>query len=116
MAGKISDFAIGRIPNGTGAWALTVPTRAALNNAAATAPLNSVKINEWSTNAALGFDFLELYNTATQPVALGGNFLTDQLTTKANNRFPHSASLPAAASAAGRRGPLIMPAGTFQDM
>jgi hypothetical protein len=85
---QIADFAIGRIPNGTGAWTLTVPTRGSLNGAAATAALTSVKINEWSTNAALGFDFFELYNTAAQPVPLGGNFLTDQLTNKTKQLIP----------------------------
>jgi hypothetical protein len=85
---QIADFSIARVPNGTGPWTLGVPTRSGLNNAAATASLTSVKINEWSTNAALGFDFFELYNTASQPVPLGGNYLTDQLTNKTKQLIP----------------------------
>jgi Lamin Tail Domain/CotH kinase protein len=85
---QIADFGIGRTPNGTGAWALTVPTRAALNSPAATAALTNVKLNEWLTDPSAGADFFELFNAATQPVALGGNYLTDQLTNKTKHLIP----------------------------
>lgn len=82
---QIADFSIGRSPNGTGPWALCAPTRGGFNNLAATAPLTSVKINEWLASPTSGADFFELFNTAALPVALGGNFLTDSLL----DRFKH---------------------------
>ena len=85
---QIPNFGIGHTPNGSGPWALTVPTRGALNAAAGTAALTSVKLNEWLANPTAGADFLELYNTAPQPVAIGGNFLTDQLTNKTKQLIP----------------------------
>lgn len=85
---QIPDFAIGRWPNGGGAFALCVPTRGALNEAAGTAPLTSVRINEWLAAPSSGPDFLELYNTGAQPVALGGSYLTDRLTEKTKSLIP----------------------------
>ena len=81
---QIPNFAVGRTP----AWALTVPTRGALNSAAGTSALTSVKLNEWITNPTAGADFLELYNTAAQPVALGGNYLTDDLSDRRKQLIP----------------------------
>jgi hypothetical protein len=83
---QIPDFAIGRSPNGNGAFALTVPTRGALNTAAAVGGIGGVKFNEWYAYGAPGW--FELFNTGTQPVALGGNYLTDQLTDKSKYLVP----------------------------
>ena len=85
---QIADFAIGRTPNGTGAFALTVPTRAALNTAAALGGIAGVKLNEWLANPSVAPGFLEIYNTGAQPVALGGNYLTDLLTNKTQHLVP----------------------------
>lgn len=82
---QIPDYSIGRFPDGTGTWTLTVPTRDGQNTAAATGPLTSVKLNEWLANGA---DFLELYNTDSQAVAIGGNYLTDTLTNKTKFLVP----------------------------
>ncbi|HEX2749572.1 MAG TPA: lamin tail domain-containing protein, partial [Verrucomicrobiales bacterium] len=100
---QIPDFSIGRIPNGSGAWALNTATRAALNAAAATVPVTSVKINEWLTDASPGW--LELYNTSATPAALGGNFLTDDFTNRSKSLIPPLSFL--AGSGAGRWLPLI---------
>ena len=82
---QIADFSLGRTPNGTGPWALSVPTRDALNTAAGTGPLTDVKLNEWLVT---GTDFLELFNLGAAPVALGGNYLTDSLTNKTKHLIP----------------------------
>ena len=85
---QLSDLAIGRIPDGTGPFVLTLPTRGAANVAASTAPLSAVRINEWLANPSSGPDMLELFNTATSPVALGGSYLTDTLTDKTKQLMP----------------------------
>jgi hypothetical protein len=85
---QIPDFAIGRTPNGTGAFALTVPSRGDLNIAAGLGALNGVKINEWLANPSSSPGFFELYNTGAQPVPLGGSYLTDQLANKTMHLIP----------------------------
>ena len=85
---QIADFAIGRTPNGSGAFALTVPTRGTLNTAAGVSAITNVKLNEWLANPTIAPGFLELFNTAAQPVALGGNYLTDLLTNKTKHLIP----------------------------
>ncbi len=82
---QIPDFSLGRTPHGSGPWALCVPTRDALNSAAAIGQLTDVKLNEWLVTGA---DFLELFNIGAMPVALGGNYLTDTLTNKTKHLIP----------------------------
>lgn len=76
------NFAIGRVPDGVGSWALTVPKRSDKNVAAALASPSSLKVNEWMAAPASGSDWFEIVNTASQPVALGGLYLTDNLSDK----------------------------------
>lgn len=85
---QISDFSIGRVPAGTGAFTLCVPSAGAANAAAGLASATSVKINEWCPHPFSGSDFFELYNTAAQPVALGGTYLTDNLTNRTKHQVP----------------------------
>ena len=69
---QITDVSMGRI---SGAWQLTQPTPGAANAALATAPQNALVINEWLANPPPGSgqdDWVELYNTSAQPVALKG--------------------------------------------
>ena len=79
---QLADRSIGRSPNGHGAFVLNVPTRAALNTAAATGTLTALRINEWLASPASGSDWFELFNTGTTPILLGGNYLTDTLSNK----------------------------------
>lgn len=83
---QLVDYSVGRIPSGSGSWTLNIPTRNTLNSVAAVAATSNIKINEWAANA--GPTWFELYNTATQPVALGGSFLTDQLIDKTKYLIP----------------------------
>ncbi len=74
------DYSIGRTGGGLATWALCTTTLGAPNVAVpGLAAPGVVKINEWFGNAAYQFDddFLELYNPAAQPVALGGMVVTD---------------------------------------
>ncbi len=77
------DYSIGRIPNGTGLWVLNQPTRGINNTAVGLGSVSGLRVNEWMADPASGSDWFEIYNTNTQPVAIGGLFLTDDL----NNRF-----------------------------
>lgn len=85
---QLSNQSVGRVPDGSGAFVLNLPSREALNTAAATGPLTGVKINEWLANPAAGPDWFELFNPGPFPVALGGNYLTDTLADKTKNLIP----------------------------
>ncbi len=80
---QLTDYSIGRIPNGIGPFTLTSPTFGLPNVAALTATNLGVRINEWaatnsppagSTNS--GLDWLELYNPSNYPVNIAGLVLT----------------------------------------
>ena len=75
-----ADFSIGRTGGALDTWALCTPTVGTANTAVATlANPAGVRINEFLGNAdyRAANDFIELYNPAAQPVALGGMSLTD---------------------------------------
>jgi len=77
---QLPDLSIGRVPDGTGGWVLTVPTAMGTNLAQALGSAANLKINEWMAKPAAGDDWFELYNPESLPVALGGLFLTDNTT------------------------------------
>ncbi|MBI5384326.1 MAG: lamin tail domain-containing protein [Verrucomicrobia bacterium] len=79
---QAADFSVGRIPNGTGAWALTYPSSSAANVAAPLGNALNLKVNEWMADPSSGDDWFELFNPESLPVSLGGYCLTDDL----NNR------------------------------
>jgi len=86
---QVPDFSLARTPNGSGPFALGVPTRSAVNATAGLATITSVKLNEWVTNPANGQPtWFEVYNTANQPVLLSGNHFTDQLTNRTKFLVP----------------------------
>jgi hypothetical protein len=80
------DFSIGRMPNGSTNWVLALPTRNAGNLAASLGVIAQLKVNEWMAAPASGSDWFEIYNPNPQPVALGGLFLTDDLSTPATRK------------------------------
>jgi hypothetical protein len=82
------DFSIGRLPSGTGPWALNVATPGTLNAAAGLGSASSLAVNEWMADPVSGSDWFELYNSGLQPVALGGLFFTDDLTKKTLSPIP----------------------------
>ncbi len=83
---QIPNFSIGRIPNGSGNYALNTATRSALNSAAAVVQATNVKLNEWLADGTPGW--LELYNTSATPATLGGNFLTDDFSDRSKSFIP----------------------------
>ncbi len=87
---QAADFTIGRVPNGVGAWGLTLPTEGSLNLAASLASAATVRVNEWMADAKSGDDdYFELFNPNAQPVALGGFYLTDNLISRTQYKIPN---------------------------
>jgi hypothetical protein len=77
---QAADYSIGRIPDATGDWRLTLPSLAGPNAEAPLGGVAGLRINEWMANPASGEDWFELFNPSALPVALGGLKLTDDLT------------------------------------
>lgn len=77
---QAADLSIGRTGAGLNTWALCTPTIGGVNVPVATlGSPGGLVINEWlaNTDFRFGDDFVELYNPATQPAALGGMRVTD---------------------------------------
>ena len=83
---QLRDRAIGRVPNGSGVWTLTTPTARAGNQAASTAAAGQLRINEWMARPATGEDWIEIYNGANLPAAIGGLVITDSTGNAPTNR------------------------------
>src|ERR1043166_1647880 len=75
---QLPDRSIGRI-NGSGEFVLTQPTLGSNNAEQPLGDPHRLRINEWlaSEFVAASTDFVELYNSDTLPVALGGLYFTD---------------------------------------
>ncbi len=74
---QITDMSIGRVPDGTGAFALLSQRSFGTNNPAPATLGNqaTLKINEWMAKLAGHDDYMEIYNPGTVPVDLGGMFI-----------------------------------------
>lgn len=71
---QLTNHSVGRVG---GEWVLNTPTPNADNAAAGLAAASSLSINEWQASAPPGqSDWIELHNTAAQPVALRGCYLS----------------------------------------
>ena len=85
---QVPDFSLGRSPNGSGVFALNLPTRGALNTAAGLGTITSVKFNEWLVNPTVPPGWFEIFNTGAQPILIGGNYFTDNLTNRTKFLVP----------------------------
>jgi len=77
---QVEDYSIGRVPDGSDAWALTQPTPRMVNVSAPLGDVSALRINEWLAdpgNENDGNDGFEIYNGASLPVSLGGLYLAD---------------------------------------
>lgn len=81
---QVTDYSIGRFP----AWNLSLPTPGSVNIAAVLASPLAVKVNEWMAVPNSGDDWFELFNPSSQPVAIGGLFLTDDLNDRDKSPIP----------------------------
>src|SRR5688572_7097298 len=88
---QIPDHSVSRTGTASNIWALTTPTPAGANAPALTlgSPA-AVRLNEWAGKITfrLDHDLIELFNTAAQPVAIGGVRLSDSITTLNKFSFP----------------------------
>ena len=75
---QAEDFSISRFRDG---WNVSVPTIGETNRPSPAASTRAIKINEWLAAATqrFGEDYIELFNSATHPVALDGIRLTDDV-------------------------------------
>jgi len=76
---QTAGYSIGRAPDGMGQWALNIPTPGQSNHKAALGDPSLLRINEWMASPTKGDDWLEIYNSGSSPVALGGLYLSDDL-------------------------------------
>lgn len=83
---QTADFAIGRTAADDSAWSLTVPTPGAANLLAAIADPATLKINEWMAAPGSGDDWFEIFNPNRQPAALGGLWLSDDLSSPTDRK------------------------------
>ena len=75
---QAANYTIGRMADGIGGFALTVPTPNATNSAVATLGATAnLRINEWMANPVRGEDWFEIYNADANPVAVAGLWLSD---------------------------------------
>jgi hypothetical protein len=77
---QAANLSIGRVGANRDSWTLCTPTIGAVNTAVASfGPPGGLRINEWLSNPGFRFeeDFIEVFNPAAAPVALGGMRLTD---------------------------------------
>lgn len=81
------NFALARDPDGFGGWELAQPTPGADNtlSTTGTAPSSGLRINEWMATDGGGPDWIELYNPADLPVALGGLYWNDDVVPSTNS-------------------------------
>jgi hypothetical protein len=75
---QVADLSIGRVLGGD--WTLTQPTFGAVNTDKSLGDPGSLRLNEWLASGLPPYadDFIELYNSQADPVAVGGLHLTDQ--------------------------------------
>ncbi len=75
---QLPNLSIGR--RGDGSWTLNQPTLGAANIEEPLAGADSLVINEWlaAARTVAASDFIELYNPAAEPAALGGLILANQ--------------------------------------
>ena len=93
-----ADWSIGRVPDGTTNWTLTVPTVGAANRAATLGNPRLLKINEWMADAKAGVrwgeapaepgDWFEIFNPNPEPVDLSGFWLSDNLADPMKHLLP----------------------------
>ncbi|MBM3847925.1 MAG: hypothetical protein FJ405_16775, partial [Verrucomicrobia bacterium] len=87
---QVSDYSIGRIPEDSGSWTLTLPSLAASapGRPAVLGDPRQLRVNEWMANPRSGDDWFEIYNPSAQPIAMGGLTLTDDLASPAKSIIP----------------------------
>jgi hypothetical protein len=88
---QLPNHSVARTGAGANIWALATPSPNAVNPAPLTlgSPA-AVRLNEWAGKIRfrLDHDLIELFNTSSQPVAIGGVKLSDSITNLNKFSFP----------------------------
>lgn len=82
------DWSIGRVPDGSTNWVLTIPNLGGPNLPATLGNAALVKINEWMADPASGDDWFELFNPNAQPVDISRFWLSDDLANRQRSQLP----------------------------
>lgn len=82
------NWSLGRVPDGSTNWVLTIPSAGISNLVATLGNAQNLKINEWMANPAAGEDWLEVFNPNPEPVDVSGLLLSDDLTQRDKHRIP----------------------------
>jgi hypothetical protein len=85
---QAANWSIGRVPDGTTNWVLTVPSLGASNITATLGNPQLLKVNEWMADPATGDDWFELFNPNPEPVNISRLLLSDSLTERAKHTLP----------------------------
>ncbi len=85
---QAADWSLGRVPDGSTNWVLTLHTAGSANLAAALGNAATLKVNEWMAAPASGDDWIEIYNPNAQPVAIAGLWLSDNLANTKKYEIP----------------------------
>jgi hypothetical protein len=85
---QLPDHSIGRVPDVTGPWMLTVPTPGGVNVAHGLGSPWGLRINEWMARPTSGEDWFEIYNSALLPVDISGFYLSDRLEEPTRSQVP----------------------------
>jgi hypothetical protein len=85
---QAADYSLARLPDSLATWVLAQPTPGAPNQPVDLADPSGVRINEWMADPSSGPDWLELYNSGPQPVALAGWWLSDAPANPSKYEFP----------------------------
>ncbi|MCC7377038.1 MAG: lamin tail domain-containing protein [Verrucomicrobiales bacterium] len=83
---QITDFSVGRTPDGSDGWRLNRPTPGTANQAQTLAEPTRLFLNEWMASPTSGDDWIEVHNAAELPAVLSGLRLTDRAGAEAANR------------------------------
>jgi hypothetical protein len=86
---QAANFSLSRVPNGDTNWVLGQVTLGSGNIAVpALGDAGNLKVNEWLADPVPGEDdWFEIFNPNAQPVAIGGLYLSDSLTTRTVHRI-----------------------------
>lgn len=86
---QVQNRPVGSVPDGANTRTLMRPTPGAANVAQAQAEPTQLRINEWMARPLSGMDdWIEVYNAADLPVALGGLILSDMTSNPTNRPIP----------------------------
>lgn len=82
------NYALGRVPDGSGPWTLIAPSPGQSNTAAELGSPSALRINEWMANPVSGSDWFEIFNPQLSPVAVSGFYLSDSKEQPTNTQLP----------------------------